>query len=272
MHACHTGLQRCALPPQCSPTSCCWLAAAVRCPSANVQLVPSISQALAAPQCSHTAPTASGKAVGRPATGPRVAAAAATAWFPVNGHSPHTSAFQPHIPQEPSPAPTPAAAAAAAGSPGSAAADAESLHNKGRLYALYGFVSAHGRLPCVQDSHQGVAVGQWAEKCKQQQQQGTLALDLAEALQSIPGWSWQPQLVVLAEQFDRSVAQLRAYTLKHGLPPMRGGPSKREGSSNGVQPLAPVDDPVAATKLRVQVGWQGRAVCVCCKAANNCCT
>lgn len=73
----------------------------------------------------------------------------------------------------------------------------------------------------MQDVQQGVAVGQWAEKCRQMQQQQGLEPDLAAALQTIPGWTWQSQVSALSDAFQQNVQELAAYAERFGPPPKR---------------------------------------------------
>lgn len=141
---------------------------------------------------------------------------------------------------------------------------------RARLYALYEFVSAHGRLPSVQDSHQGVAVGQWAEKCRQLQQQQGLEPQLASALQSIPGWTWDLQISTLSDGFQANLQQMAAYAQRYGEPPPQRSlrrSSSRSSSSRSAG--APSDaEREAAVAITKQVGlmargtWLRGAACV----------
>jgi hypothetical protein len=113
-------------------------------------------------------------------------------------------------------------AAATTNAGGYTATEADDVNTaRARLYALYDFVSKHNRLPDVQDVQQGVAVGQWAEKCRQLQQQQGLEPDLAAALQTIPGWTWQSRVSVLSDSFQQNLQELAAYSERFGPPPKR---------------------------------------------------
>jgi len=159
--------------------------------------------------------------------------------------------------------PAGAAAGAAAAAHGSfTAADADDASTtRARLYALYDFVSAHKRLPEVQDAHQGVAVGQWAEKCRQLHQQQGLEPDLVTALQSIPDWDWQPQVLTISDNFHTNLQFLVTYAQKYGLPPLRSQAVSRRRLRPGITDLK------TAMQIRRQVrtlsrckhcqfGWQ----------------
>uniref|UniRef100_A0A383VYY7 Helicase-associated domain-containing protein n=1 Tax=Tetradesmus obliquus TaxID=3088 RepID=A0A383VYY7_TETOB len=86
---------------------------------------------------------------------------------------------------------------------------------KARLHALYRFVMDNGRLPKVHEQQEGVAVGFWAEQCRQQHQQQQLDHDLAAALQSVQGWDWQPQTQALSAVFEQGLRFVQQYQAMH---------------------------------------------------------
>jgi hypothetical protein len=129
------------------------------------------------------------------------------------------------------------------------------VHKRARLHLLYEFVATQRRLPGLTDACRGVGVGQWAEQCRQLHHQGALDGDLAAALASIPGWSWQPQVPELSVHFEASLAQLRTYAQHHGVPPLRGAANRaaNDASSGQQQQLPPEHDTPAAAALRKRV-------------------
>ncbi|KAF6258176.1 hypothetical protein COO60DRAFT_1639326 [Scenedesmus sp. NREL 46B-D3] len=85
-----------------------------------------------------------------------------------------------------------------------------------RLHALYRFVMDNGRPPKIHEQQEGVAVGFWAEQCRQQHQQQQLDGDLAAALQSVHGWDWQPQTQALSAGFEEGIRFVQQYQAMHG--------------------------------------------------------
>jgi hypothetical protein len=80
-----------------------------------------------------------------------------------------------------------------------------------------------------------------------QQQQG-LEPDLAAALQTIPGWTWQCQVSVLSDAFQQNLQELAAYAERFGPPPKRSKRSSREGKSSSKN--KPFDTPTEAEHNR----------------------
>lgn len=100
-----------------------------------------------------------------------------------------------------------------------------------RLHALYRFVMDNGRVPKIHEQQEGVAVGHWAEQCKQQHQEQQLDRDLAAALESIDGWDWTPQVPTLSVEFEQGLQLLQQYQQSHGkLPRLR--PNKNSNASS----------------------------------------
>jgi membrane-bound lytic murein transglycosylase B len=122
------------------------------------------------------------------------------------------------------------------------------------LYALYEFVSANQRLPGVHEQHQGVAIGQWAERCRQQQQQEGLEPDLASALQTIPGWSWEPHITALSDSFQENLQQLAAYAQQYGPPPLRSSKKPLKATSRKQKTVPSEAEREAAVEISKQVG------------------
>lgn len=168
------------------------------------------------------------------------------------------AASAPRVARVPAPAAAAVAAAAAALSTAHSgsftAADADDPSTtRARLYALYEFVSVNQRLPDVQEQYQGVAIGQWTEKCRQQQQHEGLEPDLAAALQTIPDWSWEPHVTVLSDSFQDNLQQLAAYAQQYGAPPQRN--SKKPPRAVGKKQKAPsAAERDAAVAISKQVG------------------
>jgi hypothetical protein len=133
------------------------------------------------------------------------------------------------------------------------------------LYALYEFVSANQRLPGVQEQYQGVAIGQWAEKCRQQQQQhGGLEPELASALQTIPGWIWEPHTTALSDSFQENLQQLAAYAQQYGPPPQRSSRKPLKATSKNKK-LPSEAEREAAVAVSKQVGPRVYGMrCLCC--------
>lgn len=75
----------------------------------------------------------------------------------------------------------------------------------------------HLPLPVLQvhEQQEGVAVGFWAEQCRQQHQQQQLDHDLAAALQSVQGWDWQPQTQALSAVFEQGLRFVQQYQAMH---------------------------------------------------------
>jgi hypothetical protein len=63
----------------------------------------------------------------------------------------------------------------------------------------------------VHEQQEGVAVGFWAEQCRQQHQQQQLDRELAAALQSVHGWDWQPHTQALSEGFEQGISFVQQY-------------------------------------------------------------
>jgi hypothetical protein len=67
----------------------------------------------------------------------------------------------------------------------------------------------------VHEQQEGVAVGFWAEQCRQQHHQQQLDQDLAAALQSVHGWDWQPQTQALSAGFEEGIKFVQQYQAAH---------------------------------------------------------
>lgn len=88
-----------------------------------------------------------------------------------------------------------------------------------RLYALYDFAAAHGRPPAPHEAHCGIAIGAWAEACRQDAARSELDARLVGALASIPGWNWDCLTPDLAGEFEDSLAVLKAFVTSHARLP-----------------------------------------------------
>lgn len=80
-----------------------------------------------------------------------------------------------------------------------------------RLYMVYEFFHQHQRLPSFHEQHNNVAVGHWSEQCRLLHQDSKLELELVEALESIPDWTWKVQSKTLAAELAATVALLQLY-------------------------------------------------------------
>jgi hypothetical protein len=67
----------------------------------------------------------------------------------------------------------------------------------------------------VHEQQEGIAVGFWAEQCRQQHQQQQLDRQLAAALQSVHGWDWQPQTQALSAGFEEGIRLVQQYQAMH---------------------------------------------------------
>lgn len=99
-----------------------------------------------------------------------------------------------------------------------------------RLYMLYDFVKQHGRLPEQHEQHKSIAVGQWSEQCRLQHQNSQLEPSIAEALESVPGWSWKPRRKKLSAELEQNLATLQRYVQLNGrMPRLRNNPHSNFG-------------------------------------------
>jgi superfamily II DNA or RNA helicase len=83
------------------------------------------------------------------------------------------------------------------------------------LELLRGFAAANGRMPVqTEKAGDGVALGSWVAKQRSRYQAGQMAQERAEALQSVPGWTWSPRRE--RDAFSAAVARLGQYVDDHG--------------------------------------------------------
>lgn len=86
------------------------------------------------------------------------------------------------------------------------------------LAAVQRYAAKHGAPPPISyvDGESGLAIGKWCRDRRHAYTSGTLAVDLARALESIEGWVWR-----LNFSWDERKAQLHTFHRSHGRLPMR---------------------------------------------------